>query len=176
MLLNKPRVSPTHSSWRLMTLPKHIVPGTNSSKTEPSPLMDADLGLFLSAESEAFSRPSEYLTLFFHLVLTFYWDSEELRASVSGFPNNIYCCCESVEEGQRALDKYVLQPETPPLAPDLGGRSQASVKPKTPSPIEHPVPDAPKDESWWCCFAGADPGVYMGLYVVTLSTITASKF
>ena len=102
------------------------------------------------------------LSLFF-----IYCYSADLRASVRGFPNNSYRCCESVEEGQRALDEYLLkQPGTsvPPPAPD---RPERSAKAPTPCPAERPIPDMPTDESWWCCFAGAKPGVYKGLYVPT---------
>ena len=102
--------------------------------------------------------------------------SNELSASVCGFPNNIYRCCESVEEGQHALDKYLLKwPSTSSASPLTTDKSELPVaKPTTPGTAEHSIPDARPDESWWCCFAGAKPGVYMGLYVVVHYITTVS--
>ena len=90
--------------------------------------------------------------------------SNDLRESVCGFPSNVYRCCESVEEGQRALDKYLSQQAGTSglsLVPDQPERLVAKLA--APGPVGHPILDAPTDESWWCCFAGAKPGVYMGL-------------
>ena len=84
--------------------------------------------------------------------------SEELCASVAGFSNNCYRCCESIEEGRRALDAFlgtqVAEPSPTPT-PQNAPR---------PAPPEHrDSPAMPIDDSWWCCFAGAEPGVYTGL-------------
>lgn len=157
-------------SWRSKTLHRDTMPSSGSSKMEPSRLMDEDPGLSTLAEREVFSRPSESSGATFSP--SHNWHSNDLHASVRGYPNNIYRCCESVEEGRRALDKYLSKrPEAPtlPLVSSDAGRSKSPVtKPASPHLAEHPIPDAPKDESWWCCFAGAEPGVYMGLYVITL--------
>ena len=110
---------------------------------------------------------------FFHFLAISCPFSDDLCASVSGFPNNLYRCCESVEEGQRALNGYKSKPEAPSLpyvTPDPDQSQPPVAKPDSPGPTEQPVPNTPKDESWWCCFVGADPGVYMGLYVVMLLT------
>ena len=72
--------------------------------------------------------------------------------------NNCYRCCETVEEGTQALNAFMAR--------------QVSVSPSTPATQNGPRPmdieqypalPIPADDSWWCCFAGAEPGVYQGL-------------
>ena len=152
-----------------MILLKHITPGTGLLKVELSRPMDVGLGLSLLVENREFSHPSECSVPVFHLFVLSHWFSNELHASVSGYPNNIYRCCESAEEGQRALDKYLSKSEktvprraTPdPLVQSqpLVTKSDASPPAKnpdsnipsttenpdssTPSPAEKIVPDSP---------------------------------
>ena len=90
--------------------------------------------------------------------------SNDLHVLVSGFPNNVYHCCESIEEGERVLEKYLSEHPAKPASPLVQAKLKSPVtKPTSPSPVEHSIPDVATDESWWCCFAGAEPGVYMGL-------------
>lgn len=86
--------------------------------------------------------------------------SEELCASVVGFSNNCYRCCESIEEGRQALAAFVSKRAVTPSPAAI-----AQIAPRhTPSEHQHGrISSADVDDSWWCCFAGAEPGVYQGL-------------
>lgn len=91
------------------------------------------------------------LYLFSALNITTY--SEELCASVVGYSNSCYRCCESVDEGNQALRAF------------LARQSDAAIPPgPTAQTIPGPAhPALPADNTWWCCFIGAEPGVYQGL-------------
>ena len=80
--------------------------------------------------------------------------SEELCASVVGYSKNCYRCCDSVEEGHQALRAFLERQTAAP----------SSVL-TTPQPVleEYHGSTMFVDDSWWCCFAGAEPGVYNGL-------------
>jgi len=86
--------------------------------------------------------------------MTFY--SKELRDSVVGFSNNCYRCCENVEEGVQALTAFMEK--------QVATMSPVSANQTTPGPTHIGLHSDPAmDDSWWCCFAGAEPGVYKGL-------------
>ena len=84
--------------------------------------------------------------------------SEALCASVVGFSNNCYRCCETIEEGMQALNEFMgrhiaMTPPTP--------ATQTILEPVH---VEHRSdPATSADNSWWCCFIGAEPGVHQGL-------------
>ena len=85
------------------------------------------------------------------------YSSKELCASVVGFRGNSYRCCESVAEGNQALRAFRAQQANvtssgPTAQTDLGSTHRELLDP----------PVSPED-SWWFCFAGAEPGVYQGL-------------
>ena len=98
------------------------------------------------------SHPSQrYFPLF---NITTY--SAELCASVNGFSKNCYCCCKSIEEGRQALQDFLARQATTSSTPI----TQIAPRPK---PLKRRRLIIPTDHSWWCCFVGAEPGVYHGL-------------
>ena len=85
------------------------------------------------------------------------FNSKELCASVVGFPNNSYHSCKSVEEGNRALRAFRGQKAKTPSSSPIVQTSAGPTHPKRSVPPVHP------EESWWFCFAGAEPGIYQGV-------------
>ena len=121
--------------------------------------MAVDRGLSLSVASLAYSPLSKpYLRLGSLAFLNMTTYSQELCASVSGFPSNCYRCCENIEEGDQALRKF--------LAARAAETSPAPTTQTIPGPTRlepSPTTATSTDDSWWCCFSGAEPGVYNGL-------------
>ena len=84
--------------------------------------------------------------------------SEELCASVIGFSNNHYRCCETIEEGLQALSAFRASRALAPSPAPNNAPSPAPVTPAAPNNVFTSI-----DDSWWCCIAGAEPGVYHGM-------------
>lgn len=126
------------------------MPMSSSETTELFPPTAVGHGLSLWVDSPEFLPLSESLPRP-HFLSPFNTaaHSEELSASVVGFPNNCYRCCESIEEGRQALDAFLA-------------RQAAAAPAPRPTPLErwNRGPIMPIEDSWWCCFAGAEPGVY----------------
>ena len=84
--------------------------------------------------------------------------SQELCALVTGYSNNIYRCCETIDEGNQALREF--------LARNAAAVSPAPTAQAIPGPAHRERCSGlavPADDSWWCCFAGAEPRVYQGV-------------
>lgn len=84
-------------------------------------------------------------------------NSEDLCASVSGYSNSCYRCCESTEEGYQALATFLTSQAAIP-SPNFVAQNASRL-----AALGHHGHTAHIDDSWWCCFAGAEPGVYQGL-------------
>lgn len=83
---------------------------------------------------------------------------DSLECSHVGFSGNCFRCCESIEEGRKALAAFLAKRDfsaTPTLV--------AQVPLRSASHENNPTSIAPADDSWWCCFAGGEPGVYQGV-------------
>lgn len=103
-----------------------------------------------------FLLPSGFLRYSTDLV-----SSNDLRASVNGFKNSIYRCCKDIQDGEQALRAFLAR-QTP------SDDTPSAVLELSHEPESHPISittTAGTDQKWWCCFAGAEPGVYLGLYV-----------
>lgn len=90
--------------------------------------------------------------------------SEELCDAALGFPNNIFRSCNSIEEGQCDLDAWITRFSPHPSLPAAERPMYRGTASSTPPPETLDVDDG----SWWCCFAGVEPGVFNGLYVALL--------